>query len=432
MPVLHERILSRRARVAVIGLGYVGLPLAVALGEAGFTVAGYDLDPDKVAGLRQGRSHIADIPASAVAALLAESRFHPSDDPDILHGVEIAIICVPTPLSLGKQPDLGFVLAAAQHVAAYLQRGTLVVLESTTYPGTTEDVLRPVLERGGLKVGKDFFLAFSPERVDPGNAKFNLKNTPRVVGGCDPESARLAALLYEQVAPCVHVVSSARVAEMAKLLENTFRHVNIALANEMAVLCRAMGIDIWEVVEAAATKPYGFMAFYPGPGVGGHCIPIDPHYFSWKVREYDRHARFIELAAEINDRMPRRVADLVTDALNDRRKAVRGAQVLVLGVAYKKDVADARESPALKVMELLLKKGAEVRYHDPHLPSVVCNGATLHSVPLTREELERSDCVLVLTDHSALDYGMVAACSTLVVDTRNALKGIKSDRIVRL
>ncbi len=416
----------------MIGLGYVGLPLAVALGEAGFPVFGYDRDDEKVHLIADGQSPIRDVPAAAVAALVESGRLVPSADPAGLAQSQVIVICVPTPLTKLKQPDLGCVAAAAADIAPRLQRGALVVLESTTYPGTTEDLLRPALEQSGLRAGVDFFLAFSPERIDPANAKFTIANTPRVVGGIDEASTNLVAALYEQVAPQVHRVSCPRAAEMAKLLENTFRHVNIALANEMAILCAAMDIDIWEVVEAASTKPFGFMPFWPGPGVGGHCIPIDPQYFSWKVREYDRVARFIELAAEINDRMPYRVANMIADALNDRRKAVRGSRLLLVGVAYKKDVPDARESPALKVIECLLKKGAEVSYHDPFLPSVRAGGVELESVPLSDEALAHSDCVVILTNHTGLDYGRIAAHSPLVLDTRNGLKGIKGDNIVRM
>ena len=418
--------------MAVIGLGYVGLPLAVALANAGFTVLGYDRDPSRAQALAQGESPIADVPATQVATVVGAGRFLPTADPAVLRQAQVVVICVPTPLTKRKQPDLDCVEAAARDLAAHLQPGTLVILESTTYPGTTQDMLRPLLEESGLQAGRDFFLAFSPERIDPANPRFHLDNTPRVVGGLDPRSGELAAALYQQVSPKVHLVSSPQVAEMAKLVENTFRHVNIALANEMAILCAAMGIDIWEVIEAAATKPFGFMPFYPGPGVGGHCIPIDPQYFSWKVREYDRHARFIELAVEINDHMPYRVVHLVTDALNDQGKPVRGSRILAVGVAYKKDVADARESPALKVIAILQKKGAVTSYHDPYLPTLAESGLTMQSVPLTEQVLTESDCVVILTNHAQLDYRLIARCSPLVVDTRNSLKGMRSDHLVKI
>jgi len=418
--------------VAVIGLGYVGLPLAVALANAGFTVLGYDRDPSRAQALAQGESPIADVPATQVATVVGAGRFLPTADPAVLRQAQVVVICVPTPLTKRKQPDLDCVEAAARDLAAHLQPGTLVILESTTYPGTTQDMLRPLLEESGLQAGRDFFLAFSPERIDPANPRFHLDNTPRVVGGLDPRSGELAAALYQQVSPKVHLVSSPQVAEMAKLVENTFRHVNIALANEMAILCASMGIDIWEVIEAAATKPFGFMPFYPGPGVGGHCIPIDPQYFSWKVREYDRHARFIELAVEINDHMPYRVVHLVTDALNDQGKPVRGSRILAVGVAYKKDVADARESPALKVIAILQKKGAVTSYHDPYLPTLAESGLTMQSVPLTEQVLTESDCVVILTNHAQLDYRLIARCSPLVVDTRNSLKGMRSDHLVKI
>ena len=418
--------------MAVIGLGYVGLPLAVALANAGFTVLGYDRDPSRAQALAQGESPIADVPATQVATVVGAGRFLPTADPAVLRQAQVVVICVPTPLTKRKQPDLDCVEAAARDLAAHLQPGTLVILESTTYPGTTQDMLRPLLEESGLQAGRDFFLAFSPERIDPANPRFHLDNTPRVVGGLDPRSGELAAALYQQVSPKVHLVSSPQVAEMAKLVENTFRHVNIALANEMAILCASMGIDIWEVIEAAATKPFGFMPFYPGPGVGGHCIPIDPQYFSWKVREYDRHARFIELAVEINDHMPYRVVHLVTDALNDQGKPVRGSRILAVGVAYKKDVADARESPALKVIAILQKKGAVTSYHDPYLPTLAESGLTMQSVPLTEQVLTESDCVVILTNHAQLDYRLIARCSPLVVDTRNSLKGMRSDHLVKI
>ena len=429
---LEDRIRERQARVAVIGLGYVGLPLAVALGQAGFTVFGYDCNQAKVALLAGGESPVGDVAAAHVAELVSNGRLLPTADPEVLGQAEVVIICVPTPLTKRKQPDLGHMLTAVREIVVRLRPGMLVILESTTYPGTTDEVLRPLLEEGGLRAGEDFFLAFSPERIDPANTKFIFSNTPRVVGGINEISGRLAAALYEQVTPQVHLVSNPAVAEMAKLLENTFRHVNIALVNEMAILCRAMGIDIWEVVEAAATKPFGFMPFYPGPGVGGHCIPIDPQYFSWKVRQYDHHARFIELAAEINDRMPYRVANLISDALNDQGKPLRGANILVIGVAYKKDVTDARESPALKVIEILLKKGARVSYHDPFVPMVLNGTFECKSVTLTDDVLLTSDCVVILTNHSGLDYANMARLSRLIVDTRNSLKGHKGDNIVRI
>jgi UDP-N-acetyl-D-glucosamine dehydrogenase len=359
-------------------------------------------------------------------------RFQPSADAGVLRDADVVVICVPTPYTKTKQPDLTCIYQAATMVVEHLHPGMLVVLESTTYPGTTQEVLQPLLEARGLVCGRDFELAYSPERVDPGNPRYTLANTPKIVSGVAEQAAELAELLYQHVAEAVVPVSTPRVAEMAKLMENTFRHVNIGLANEMAMLCGKLGIDIWEVIDAAATKPFGFMPFYPGPGVGGHCIPIDPYYFAWKVQEEESRARLIELAGDINDRMPDYVVEKVGDALNDRGKSLRGSKILVLGVAYKSNVGDVRESPALKVIQRLHRKGAEVQYHDPHVP-VFQNGAgPLYSRALEERVVREADCVIILTAHEGLPYGMIAASASLIVDTRNALAPRRGHHIIRL
>lgn len=432
------KIKACKATVTVAGLGYVGLPLAVALAKAGFTVIGVDPDKNKTEGINSGRSHVPDVPTEELAPLVQKGAITATTDYQPVTESDASVICVPTPFGRAKQPDLSYITGAAEGIAYYLPgavlsgKRPLVVLESTTYPGTTEDIVLPILEGGRLKHGRDFLLAFSPERIDPGNPRFTVSNTPKVVGGLTPEATEVACALYASITTQVVPVSSPRVAEMAKLYENVFRHVNIALANEMSILCADMGIDIWEVIEAAATKPFGFMPFYPGPGVGGHCIPVDPFYLTWKLTELDRKARFIELAGEINDRMPYWVVDRLQNALNDRQKSIKGCNVLVLGVAYKRDIGDVRESPAMKVIEYLVKKGATVRYHDPYVPSVRSAGGELSSVPLTDDELRGSDAVVILTDHTCIPYDRVVENSPLVLDTRNVLKGFKSPHIVRL
>jgi UDP-N-acetyl-D-glucosamine dehydrogenase len=429
---LAERIRQAEAQVTVIGLGYVGLPLALAFARAGFTVHGLDVDARKVADLAEGTSYIDDVSDAQVAELVRAGRFQPSADAGVLRDADVVVICVPTPYTKTKQPDLTCIYQAATMVVEHLHPGMLVVLESTTYPGTTQEVLQPLLEARGLVCGRDFELAYSPERVDPGNPRYTLANTPKIVSGVAEQAAELAELLYQHVAEAVVPVSTPRVAEMAKLMENTFRHVNIGLANEMAMLCGKLGIDIWEVIDAAATKPFGFMPFYPGPGVGGHCIPIDPYYFAWKVQEEESRARLIELAGDINDRMPDYVVEKVGDALNDRGKSLRGSKILVLGVAYKSNVGDVRESPALKVIQRLHRKGAEVQYHDPHVP-VFQNGAgPLYSRALEERVVREADCVIILTAHEGLPYGMVAASASLIVDTRNALAPRRGHHIIRL
>ncbi len=420
---LRRDILSRRARVGVVGMGYVGLPLAVSFAEAGYEVLGFEIDAERVAALNRGESHIGDVPSAVVGQLVDESFLAATSDMARLSEVDAISICVPTPLSKTKDPDISAVVAAATAVASALRPGQLVVLESTTYPGTTREVILPTLEEAGLRVGEDFFLAFSPERVDPGNVRYTVKNTPKVVGGIDATSTELATLLYRQAIDTVVAVSSPEAAEMAKLLENTFRAVNIALANETALMCDRLGLDVWEVIDAAATKPFGFMRFTPGPGVGGHCIPLDPFYLSWKMRTLNYRARFIELAGEINTSMPHHVVSKVVDGLNEFEKSVKGADILVLGAAYKPDIADARESPALDIIALLRERGADVSYSDPHLPTLAIGDVTLASDDPTPERLAAADCVVIVTAHAAFDFGRVAQHATLVVDTRNALSG---------
>ena len=429
---LERALLNRQARVAVIGLGYVGLPLCVELAEAGFKIMGYDLNAERAAQIGRGVSHIGDVPSARLEEVVRSRKLRTSADAALLADADVFVICVPTPFTKAKQPDLSHVMRAAHDIAPRLAPDRMVILESTTYPGTTSDVLRPVLETSGWRAGEDFALAYAPERVDPSNRRFNVSNTPRVVGGYTPRCARLATTLYRQVSASVVVVSSPQVAEMAKLLENTFRHVNIALANEMAILCADLGINVWEVIEAAATKPFGFMPFYPGPGVGGHCIPIDPCYFSFRVRELGRHARFVELAEAINEQMPDYVVTRVADALNERGKAVRGARLLIVGAAYKRDVADVRESPALKIISRLQEKGADVRYHDPLVPELTSLAQPLRSVPLTAEEMEAADCAVIVTDHTQLPYAELAARCQLIFDARNALRDHEGGNIVRL
>jgi UDP-N-acetyl-D-glucosamine dehydrogenase len=423
-------ITDKEARVGVIGLGYVGLPLVVEYAASGFEGIGFEVDETKADKINQGDSYIGDVPSSRVKELVSQKKLSATVNFDRLADCDAIIICVPTPLRKTKEPDVSYILAAAEEIKKRLRRGHLVILESTTYPGTTDEVLLPMFEETGLKLDEDFLLAFSPERVDPGNPHFLTHNIPKVVGGVTDDSTEVASHLYSQIVKDVHSVTSARVAEAAKLLENTFRAVNIGMANEMARLCYALNIDTWEVIRAAATKPFGFMPFYPGPGIGGHCIPLDPHYLSWKARQHGFDSRFISLAEEVNSRMPEHVVQLVSDGLNDERKAMKGSRVLLLGVAYKKDIDDVRESPALSIIDRLRAKGADVRYHDPFVKEVRFDdahtegsGESLESVPLTDEELRSSDCVIIVTDHSEIDYGRVCSLTPLIVDTRNALNG---------
>ncbi len=431
---LPARIEAKTARIAILGQGYVGLPLALEFARCGFRVTGMDADPARVAALGRGDSHVPDVPGGELQAALQDGRYLATSDTGALTEQDAIIICVPTPLRKSKDPDISYIVAAAEDVARHLRPGQLVVLESTTYPGTTEEVLLPMFERGGLAAGKDFHLAFSPERIDPGNPTYRVKEIPKLVGGVTAACTRVAALLYRQIIAQVLELSSPTVAELAKLYENTFRSVNIALANEFALICHHLGVSVWEVIQAAATKPFGFMPFYPGPGIGGHCIPVDPMYLSWKVRLNGYEAKFIGLADEINRAMPRFVLGLLADALNARGKPVKGARVLALGVAYKRGVGDARESPAVEIIGELLRKGAEVRYADPFVPALTVAGRTLESAPVTAELLRWSDAALILTDHREFDYELIATEAPLVVDTRNATGGlaVPEDRVVRL
>ncbi|HEX7592667.1 MAG TPA: nucleotide sugar dehydrogenase, partial [Anaerolineae bacterium] len=432
--MLEQKIARKTARVCVIGLGYVGLPLAIEFARAGFPVIGIDLDPRKVELLQKGVSYIPDVKSADVKRLVGTKKFTPTEDYDALFSVDVIFICVPTPFDRMKAPDLQPVINATKGIAPRLHAGQLVILQSTTYPGTTEEVCQPILEAGGLRAGKDFHLAFSPERIDPGatsSAGWNVKNTPKVLGGLTPRCTKLAKALLVHLTPNIYVVSSPRAAEMTKLLENIFRSVNIALVNELAVLSERMRIDFWEVIEAAKTKPFGFMPFYPSAGVGGHCIPVDPYYLSWKAREYDFYTKFIELAAEINQDMPFHVVELTDDLLNRRGKALKGARVLVLGVAFKRDVDDARNSPAERVIEVLLERGARVSYHDPYVPTFRVGGdvfhreqTTLKSIALTRDTLRRSDVVVIVTAHQEVNYRLVVAHAPLVVDSANATRGL--------
>lgn len=426
---LLEKINNKTAKVGVVGLGYVGLPLAVEKANAGYQTTGFDVQEKKVEMVNRGENYIGDVVDEELKNLVKEGTLKATIDFSFIKDVDTVCICVPTPLDLYKQPDLSYVVKSTTDVAKYLHRGMLVVLESTTYPGTTEEVLKPILEKeSGLKCGEDFFLAFSPERVDPGNKQFNTKNTPKVVGGCTEECTEVAAALYENVLEgSIHKVSSPAVAEMEKILENTFRNINIGLANEMAILCNRMGIDVWEVIDAAKTKPYGFMAFYPGPGIGGHCIPLDPYYLEWKAKEYDYHTRLIETSGEINDSMPDFVLENIMKVLNKDKKALNGSKVLVMGLAYKNDIDDYRESPAFKVIELLEKNGAEVIVNDPHCELAKYNGKTYRSVDW-KEVIDDSDIVVITTAHAAYPYEEIVARAKAVYDTRNATKNVVNNR----
>jgi UDP-N-acetyl-D-glucosamine dehydrogenase len=423
---LLERINARQARVGVVGLGYVGLPLAVEFAKSGLTAVGIDLDARKIDAIERGESYIPDVPSSDVATYRASGKLMATTDFSVVATLDTVNICVPTPLRKTKDPDMSYVVGAVEAVAAHLQPGTLVILESTTYPGTTEELVQPILERNGLKAGVDFFLAFSPERVDPGNEKFNTHNVPKVVGGMTPDCARVAQALYQTSIETVVPVSSPSVAEMVKLLENTFRAVNIGLVNELALMCETLGIDVWEVVDAAKTKPFGFMPFYPGPGLGGHCIPIDPFYLSWKARQNGFEPRFIELAGHVNSAMPHAVVTKIGDALNTCARSLNGSKVLVLGVAYKRDIDDIRESPSLDVMGVLHEKGAQLAYADPYVPKLSARhwpgNVDLESVEITAANIKQYDCVVILTDHRAFDYETIVSSAKLIVDTRNAVK----------
>jgi UDP-N-acetyl-D-glucosamine dehydrogenase len=427
---LAEKIHARAARVGIIGLGYVGLPLAVEFAQAGFSVTGIDVSEGKVSSINAGASYIADVPTSTVAELVAAKKLCASTDLSTVADLDTINICVPTPLRKTKDPDMSFVVAACQDIAKHFHPGMLVILESTTYPGTTDELVLPMLASSGLEVGKDFFLCFSPERVDPGNPKYQTKNIPKVVGGVTPACTEMGRLFYSQALETVVPVSSTQVAEMVKLLENTFRMINIGLANEIALMCDRMGINVWEVIDAAATKPFGFMPFYPGPGLGGHCIPIDPFYLSWKTKQAGIEARFIELAGYINGQMPHFVADKVQNALNDVGKPVKGSHVHVMGVAYKRDIDDMRESPALDILLLLQKRGARLSYSDPHVPELRLDGLNLETQ--AESAAAAADCVVIVTDHTVFNYDNLLERAKLIVDSRNALKGRQSPKIVRL
>jgi UDP-N-acetyl-D-glucosamine dehydrogenase len=430
---LLQRIVQREAKVAVIGLGYVGLPLAVEKAKAGFTVIGIDRKEERVAMVNRGENYIPDILASDLSEVVEAEKLRATQDFSVVAEADVVTICVPTPLDKNKQPDTSYIESVVDKSLPYIHSDQLVILESTTYPGTTEEIILPRIESRGFKVGEDIFLAFSPERVDPGNDRYKTKNTPKVVGGVTPACTEVATVLYEQVLDgTVFSASSPRVAEMTKLLENIFRIVNISLVNELALLCEKMKIDIWEVIEAAKTKPFGFMPFYPGPGLGGHCIPLDPFYLSWKAKEYDFPTRFIELAGDINDAMPYHVVERAMELLNTKGKALNGSKVMLLGMAYKRDIDDLRESPALKVARLLADRGAMLSYHDPYIPEINSVGLELRDASLSPETLAAQDLVIITTAHTNVDYKMVVDHAPLILDTRNATKGIESFKVARL
>ncbi len=430
--MLSDKLKDKTAHLGVIGLGYVGLPLAVEYALAGYRVTGFDLAEAKVAGINAGRSHVKDVPSEILARVVSAGLLTATTEFAALADVDTVNICVPTPLRKTRDPDVSYIVSAVEEIAKYLHPGMLVSLESTTYPGTTDELILPMLEATGLKVGEDFFLSFSPERVDPGNPVFTTHNIPKVVGGVTPACTRAAVQLYSTTLENVIPVSSTRVAEMVKLLENTFRSVNIGLVNELAMMCDSMGLDVWEVIDAAATKPFGFMPFYPGPGLGGHCIPIDPFYLSWKARQVGFEARFIELAGLINSFMPQHVVSKVMHALNEGERSLRGAKILVIGVAYKADIDDVRESPAIDIINRLQGFGAEVEYHDPFVKTLEHEGVALASVPLTGDRIAGADLVLITTPHKSMDFDLIVERARLIFDSRNALKGRSSPKIRRL
>jgi UDP-N-acetyl-D-glucosamine dehydrogenase len=429
---LARRIRAKTARVGVIGLGYVGLPLAVEFADEGFQVIGFDLDDVRLKRVNAGLSYIPDVSRAVLAQLVRRKRLAATRDFKQLAQCDAVIVCVPTPLRKSREPDMSFILSAAQQIARFLHRGQLIILESTTYPGTTDEVVLPMLQADGLKAGRDFCLAFSPERIDPGNAHYATRTIPKVVGGITPTCQHLAVALYSQIIKQVVPVSSTKVAEMVKLLENTFRAVNIGLVNEIALMCDKLGLDVWEVIEAAKTKPFGFMAFYPGPGIGGHCIPSDPMYLAWKARLHGFEARFIQLADETNRYMPHHVVDKVAQALNQRRQALNGSRILLIGVAYKKDVNDTRDSPAFEIAQALGERGARVSFHDPWVSAAELNGSTVRSSPLTAETLKQADGVVILTNHSKVDYDLILRHAPLIVDTRNQYRNPRSMKVVPL
>ncbi len=427
---LREKIIARQARVGIVGLGYVGLPLAVEFARSGFTVTGVDVSEEKTRRVNAGDSYVGDVPVAVLRPLVEAGKLRATTDFSAVRDLDTINICVPTPLRKTKDPDMSYIMSACQEIVKHFHKGMLLILESTTYPGTTDELLLPLFSESGLEAGSDFFLCFSPERVDPGNPKYQTVNIPKVVGGCTPSCTEMGRLFYAQSLETVIPVSSTRVAEMVKLLENTFRMINIGLANEIALMCDRMSINVWEVIEAAASKPFGFMPFYPGPGLGGHCIPIDPFYLSWKTKQAGIEARFIELAGYINGQMPQFVVDKVQNALNDVAKPVKGSRIHIMGVAYKRDIDDLRESPALDVMLLLSRRGATVSYTDPHVPQLRMEGLDLKSQP--EDAAADADCVVIVTDHSIFDYPALVKRAALIVDSRNALKGMQARNIVRL
>ena len=429
--MLRKRITEKDARIGVIGLGYVGLPLVVEMAEAGFQVYGLDINEEKTRKLKIRESYIIDVDSSRVADVVTRGLFHPGTDFSVIERCDCVSICVPTPLRKTKDPDISYITSAVSQIKKHMHKDLLVTLESTTYPGTTEELIQHEIEELGYVIGEDFFVCFSPERVDPGNPVFNTKNTPKVIGGITPRCTELGCLLYGQVLQNIVPVSSTKVAEMVKLLENTFRSVNIGLVNEIALMCDRMGINVWEVIEAAATKPFGFMPFYPGPGIGGHCIPLDPMYLSWKAKMFNFYNKFIELASDINGNMPRYVISKVMDALNMHSKSLRGSKILVLGMAYKKNIDDIRESPALDIYALLLEKGAEVYYHDPFVPSFKFEDTVISSTDICEESIKYYDCVILATDHACFDYPMISKNTQLIVDTRNGFKEYR-ENIIKL
>ncbi len=429
MQTLEKKLKDRKARIAVIGLGYVGLPLAVEKAKAGFEVIGIERKKERVNMVNRGKNYVPDIIDAELEKVVREGKLRATQDFEAVSKVDVICICVPTPLTKNKEPDIQYIEAVTERLIPYFHKGQLIVLESTTYPGTTQEVILPKLQRNGLKVGEDFYLAYSPERIDPGNKKYRMNNISKVVGGVTKKCTHLARTLYEQVVKeKVYSVSSPRVAEMEKLLENIFRSVNIALVNEMTLLCNRMGINIWEVIEVAKTKPYGFMPFYPGPGLGGHCIPVDPFYLAWRAKEYDFNTRFIELAGEINDQMPYYVVERMTKILNEHKRCLNGAKILILGITYKKDVGDLRESPALKIIKLLEKEGADIFYHDPYISSFLLQGKKYNSVKLADDFIGKADIILITTNHSSYDYEKITKKANLIFDTRNATRHVKGDR----
>mgnify|MGYP000355142040 CR=1 FL=1 len=432
MKRIEELLVNKTAHIGVVGLGYVGLPLAVEFAKAGFRVTGIDVDARKVAKINRGENYIQDVDSGQLRQLVQEGRLRATDDFSAGRELDTVSVCVPTPLSKTGDPDISYMLNARDALLPHLRPPLIFVLESTTYPGSTDELIVPKLEARGFKVGEDVFVAFSPERVDPGNPVYHTHNTPKVVGGVTPRCTKMACALYGTIIEKVVPVSSCTAAEMAKLLENTFRSINIGLVNELAIMCKYLQVDVWEVINAAATKPFGFMPFYPGPGLGGHCIPIDPLYLSWKLKTLDYKARFIELADEINSSMPEHVVTLIADALNARRKSINGSKIMLLGVAYKKDIDDVRESPALDIYDGLKRRGARLTYHDPHVPVFQYEGGEVRSARLTAQALRAQDCVVIVADHTAVDYRMVVREAALIVDTRNATKGMRSAKIVRL